>query len=72
MCQMHTHGQFVKWLLKLCFMLWNNVSLIKLEDIGYCLMPYMPSFQSMCVCKIRFNNMRLPLSILWRGILNMN
>jgi len=38
-CQMHTHGQFVKWLLKLCFLLWNNVSSIKLKDIGYFLMP---------------------------------
>jgi hypothetical protein len=38
-CQMHTQGQFLKWLLKLCFLLWNKVSSIKLEDIGYFLMP---------------------------------
>ncbi len=25
MYQVHTHGQFMKWLLKLCFLLWNKV-----------------------------------------------
>jgi hypothetical protein len=37
--QMHTHGQFAKWLLKPSFPLWNNVSSIKLEVTSYFLMP---------------------------------
>jgi hypothetical protein len=35
MCRMHTHQQFVKLLLKLCFLLWSNESSIKPKDIGY-------------------------------------
>jgi hypothetical protein len=40
MCQVHTWA-IVKWFLKLCFSLWNNVySSIKLKDIGYFLVSY--------------------------------
>jgi hypothetical protein len=37
-CRMHTPKQFVRWLLKPCFLLWNNVSSIKTR--GYWLLFY--------------------------------